>query len=196
MWTPIIHIYIYFVVSISTLLQHDVQVSFILLWVKSENNSILIDSACFLNCVCVWNVALFRHHFEMAIWSAAKLKEVLFSSSLICWNRSLLKQSKCWIVEIISKCNRIISTEYPSLQSEEGVARFSEYGQETVLTPGAGPGVSSLSLVQALWSPAAAPPRQLANFAHVCLLMVLVLLITHCFLDVSLKSQDEAGVIM
>ena len=76
------------------------------------------------------------------------------------------------------------------------MARFSEYGQETVQTPGAGPGVSSLSLVQALWSPAAAPPRQLANFAHVCLLMVLVLLITHCFLDVSLKSQDEAGVIM
>ena len=83
-----------------------------LLGVKSENNFILIDSACFLNCVCVWNVALFRHHFEMAIWSAAKLEEVLFSSSLICWNRSLLKQSKCWIVEIISKCNRIISTDY------------------------------------------------------------------------------------
>ena len=156
-------------------------VSFILLWMKSENNFILIDSACFLNCVCVWNVALFRHHFEMAIWSAAKLKEVLFSSSLICWNRSLLKQSKCWIVEIISKCNRIISTDYPSLQSEEGEAKFSEYGQETEKTPvpAPGAGVSSLSLVQALWSPAVAPPRQLANFAHVCLLMVLVLLITH-----------------
>ena len=83
-----------------------------LLGVKSENNFILIDSACFLNCVCVWNVALFRHHFEMAIWSAAKLEEVLFSSSLICWNRSLLKQSKCWIVEIIYKCNRIKSTDY------------------------------------------------------------------------------------
>ena len=72
----------------------------------------------------------------------------------------------------------------------------SEYGQETVETPGAGAGVSSLSQVQPPWSPAAAPPRQLANFAHVCLLMVLVLLIAYCFLDVSLKSQDEAGVIM
>ena len=72
------------------------------------------------------------------------------------------------------------------------MARFSEFGQ----TPGAGPGVSSLSLVQALCTRAAATARQLANFAHVCLLMVLVLLITHCFLDVSLKSQDEAGVIM
>ena len=81
---------------------------------------------------------------------------------------------------------------------EEGVARFSEYGQETVKTAGAGAGVSSLSQVQPLWPPAASsgPPRQLANFAHVCLLMVLVLLIAYCFLDVLLKSQDEAGVIM
>ena len=110
--------------SISTLLHHAVQVSFILLWVKSENNFILIDSACFLNCVCVWNVALFRHHFEMAIWSAAKLKEVLFSSSLICWNRSLLKQSKCWIVEIISKCNRIISTDYPTIRGGSGEVQW------------------------------------------------------------------------
>ena len=44
--------------------------------------------------------------------------------------------------------------------------------------------------------PSSGPPRQLANFAHVCLLMVLVLLIAYCFLDVSLKRQDEAGVIM
>ena len=62
---------------------------------------------------------------------------------------------------------------------EEGVARFSEYGQETVNTPG--PGAESPLCPRFSRSgpqqPAAAPPRQLANFAHVCLLMVLVLLI-------------------